>query len=128
VTANLGAGNDTLVQRTGGVHDVLTGGPGNDVFSNTKGGASIDYVYNFSAANTSGDGADGIFGFVGGRDHLVLNGITQAEFNASFVVTNAPGSAGAVITDGHNDGWSVQLIGVHETAAQLLADGAFVFA
>jgi hypothetical protein len=39
-----------------------------------------------------------------------------------------PGSVGVVITDGTNDGWSVQLIGVHETKAELLADGAFVFA
>src|SRR5215831_949998 len=101
LTIHGGTGTDNIfiAKQVGAVHVDVTGGPGN-----------------------------GIFNFVAGQDHLVLNGVTETQFMQNFTVTNALGSVGAVITDGTNDGWSVQLIGVHATEAQLLAQGAFVFA
>jgi len=129
LTIHGGIGNDNvfIAKQVGAVHVDVTGGPGNDVFNNASPHALVNYEYTFANLR-SNDGADGIFSFTPGQDHLVLNGVTQAQFEANFTVTNAPGSVGAVITDGTNGGWSVQLIGVHLTAAQLLADGAFVFA
>jgi hypothetical protein len=100
-------------------------GSGHDVLNNA-GHALVNYEWAFT--NLQSSGSSGIFNFVAGQDHLVLNGVTESQFESHFTVTNAPGSAGAVITDGTNDGWSVQLIGVHATEAQLLAEGAFVFA
>src|SRR5262245_39722057 len=131
IVADLGAGNDTFVQRVGGnIHIDITGGPGNDVLSN-RNGAVANYHYNFDSQVQSNDGNDGIFGFVAGRDHLVCDGtagtVNNGNFSTFFTVTDAPGSVGDVITDNQGDGWSVQLIGVHLTAAQLLAEGAFMF-
>jgi hypothetical protein len=109
-------------------HVVLVGGTGNDVLINAS-SAHVDFVYNFNTVNQSNDGHDGIKGFVlGGQNHVVLNGITQQEFQDNFTVTDAPNSVGVIITDGTGDGWSVQLIGVHEAKADLLAAHAFVFA
>jgi hypothetical protein len=108
-------------------HVILVGGTGNDTLINSS-SAHVDFVYNFNTNNMSNDGADGIKGFVLGTDHVVLNGITLQEFQTNFTVTDAPNSVGVVLTDGTNDGWSVQLIGVHETKADLLAAHAFVFA
>lgn len=127
VTFNLGAGADQFFAGKGVTgHLIVNGGAGNDVLIDAS-KTSIDFLYTF-VAGQSGDGADGIKGFTVGEDHLVLQGITLQQFAASFAVTDAPGSLGVVITDGTADGWSVQLLGVHETKAQLLADDAFVFA
>jgi hypothetical protein len=128
VVFNLGAGDDQWFasKQLNGQHLTVTGGAGNDVLIDA-GRALTDFVYNFNSSNQSGDGHDGIKGFTLGEDHIVLNGITQQEFTSSFSVTNAPGSDGAVITDGTNDGWSVQLLGVHLTEQQLLSGGAFLF-
>jgi|SRR5215831_435276 len=129
LTIHGGTGTDNIfiAKQVGAVHVDVTGGPGNDVFNNASSKALVNYEYNFTQGRSS-DGADGIFNFVAGQDHLVLNGVTETQFMQNFTVTNALGSVGAVITDGTNDGWSVQLIGVHATEAQLLAQGAFVFA
>jgi hypothetical protein len=130
VTIRMDGGNDQAFIGKGVTgHVVLVGGTGNDVLINAS-SAHVDFVYNFNTVNTvkrSGDGADGIKGFVIGQDHVVLNNITQQEFQNTFVVTDAPNSVGVVITDGTDDGWSVQLIGIHETKADLAAH-AFVFA
>lgn len=129
VIIRMDGGNDQAFIGKGATgHIILVGGTGNDTLINAS-NAHVDFAYNFNAANQSNEGADGIKGFQIGTDHIVLNGITQTEFQNNFVVDNAPGSVGAVITDGNwaTDHWSVQLIGVHETKAQLLADGAFVF-
>jgi hypothetical protein len=135
VVANLGAGNDTFVQRTGGTHIDITGGLGNDILYNigggNSGGATANYNYLFNNQIASQDGHDGINGFVLGRDTLSLHGtagiVNAGNFSNFFTVTDAPGSAGDVITDHNNDGWSVQLIGVHLTAQQLVDGGAFLF-
>src|SRR5262249_44021013 len=73
IVIDLGAGNDTYVQRVGGnIHIDITGGPGNDTLSN-RNGAIANYNYNFTDSVTSGDGHDGIFGFVAGRDTLTFH-------------------------------------------------------
>jgi hypothetical protein len=139
LTIDLGGGNDTFIQRTGGTHIDVTGGAGNDVLWNIGGGkgggATADFHYTFTTAGTevtSQDGQDGINGFQLGRDHLVFDvpagTVTEANFTSYFNVSDAPGSAGVVITNQSGDGWSVQLIGVHATVQQLLAADAFVFA
>lgn len=134
---DLGAGNDTFIQRTGGTHIDVTGGAGNDVLWNIggghSGGAEADFHYTFTTQGTeltSNDGHDGINGFTLNRDHLVFdvpNGVTLADFSSYFNVTDVSGSAGVVITDQSGDGFSIQLIGVHATAAELLAAHAFTF-
>jgi hypothetical protein len=129
LTINLGAGNDNffVAPKVGTVHIDVTGGAGNDFLQSASANAIVNFNY-FFGGGRSQDGSDGIKGFVLNQDTLTLHGVTETQFNQSFVVTDAPGSVGVVITDGTNDGWSVQLIGVHETKAELLADGAFVFA
>ena len=127
LTINLGAGNDNLFigQKVGAFHIDITGGTGNDFLQSASVAAIMNFNYSFSGGQSQ-DGADGIKGFVLNQDTLTLHGVTQTQFEQSFTVTN--GSAGTVITDGTNDGWSLSLIGIHATAAQLLADHVLIFA
>jgi hypothetical protein len=131
IVINLGAGNDAFNQRTGGVNIDVTGGPGNDLTYNL-GGATANFNYDFTPQITSGDGHDAIKGFLLGRDTLTFEGaggvVNEGNFSRFFTVSDPAGSAGLVITDNQGDGWSVQLIGVHATAQQLLDGDAFVFA
>jgi hypothetical protein len=131
IVINLGAGNDAFNQRTGGVNIDVTGGPGNDLTYNL-GGATANFNYLFDSQITSGDGHDAVKGFLLGRDTLTFEGtrdiVNESSFSRYFTVSDPAGSVGLVITDNQGDGWSVQLIGVHATAQQLLDGDAFVFA
>jgi hypothetical protein len=132
---NLGSGNDVFNQKAPGQeHLQITGGAGNDTIFLR--GAHADLVYNFSTQVVSGDGhdvitahVDGGLGFHPGYDVITFAGlagvVNNSNFTTFFTVTDTPN--GDVITDHNNDGWSVQLVGVHLTAQQLIDAGAFHF-
>ena len=139
LTINLGGGNDTFIQRVAGTHIDVTGGPGNDVLWNIGGGGNAGgatsrlplHVHDRRQRSHQPRRPGRHQGFQIGRDHLVFdvptNTVNEGNFLSFFNVTDAPGSAGIVITDQSGDSWSVQLIGVHATAQQLLAAHAFEF-
>jgi hypothetical protein len=83
LVVHFSTGNDNffVAKQLGAIHVDVTGGPGNDVFNNASPHALVNYEYTFANLR-SGDGADGIFNFVAGQDHLVLNGVTQAAVRA----------------------------------------------
>jgi hypothetical protein len=120
----LAGANDDILQLAAELLYVQPGGLGNDTHAN--------FNYNFSTQIRSEDGHDSIFGFDPGRSTLTLHGtsgtVNPANFSTYFTVSDPAGSAGVVITDNQGDSWSVQLMGVHDTAQQLLNEGVFVFA
>jgi hypothetical protein len=55
-----------------------------------------------------------------------LGTVTDSNFLSFFNVTNT--SNGDVIFDNNADGWSVLLLGVHDSAQTLLANHTFIYA
>jgi hypothetical protein len=148
-TINMGAGNDyfNMQAKTTALIN-FTGGAGNDTVW-LQPGAHMIANYSFTLQGTalvSNDGADTLTGkgagkelngagWVPGTDVLDFHtgGVVNANnFSQYFNVNpNAPGpngSTGTLITDKSGDGFSILLVGVHDTAAQLIAAHAFTFA
>jgi Ca2+-binding RTX toxin-like protein len=80
-----------------------------------EGGVSIE----------SDDGNDLVTDFELGMDVLDFSDVTQAQFEALFSVTQDSGNT-IITIDGVED-WSVTLVGVNATEADLLTGGAFLF-
>jgi hypothetical protein len=117
-------GRDYLVDETANFdHNVLVkagvttngqinSGPANDTIVN-NGAGSINLVL---AAN---DGHDTWTNFHTNLDHITIQGFTQNQ------VTVQNQSAGDLVSF---DSTSVLLVGIHDSYAQLLNDGVFIFA
>src|SRR5262245_34894691 len=130
-----GSGSESFVQQnTAQSHIDATADQSGGSTSYTLNGAhlNVDYTFEQAVSGTTllgyfnGHGQDTINGFSPGYDTLTINTggqVTADNFSQWFTVHDS-GNGDVITALGPA---SITLVGVHDTASQLIAEGAFIF-